>query len=207
MRRQGLRTQTEDSAARGRVHADAGIRHGGMFRPAAVYGRGGDQPEIFVDDGEEIEGGLSRRYAQVVPVIAEEMGDGIPGIDHHRCGEKFFKELQIGTFAHAVVVLTGRRRRRRSRGGRRLERRYGKDRRHEFSAFSLPSVDIDFFGDGGGLEDFTVFAGRLAFAKEEITAVFQGGMKDGEHAFLQDGLEVNQHVAAADEIKTAEGRI
>ena len=68
-------------------------------------------------------------------------------------------------------------------------------------------MDIDFFGDGGGLEDFTVFAGRFTLAEEEITAVFQGGMKDGEHAFLQDGLEVNQHVAAADEIKTAEGRI
>ena len=32
-------------------------------------------------------------------------------------------------------------------------------------------------------------------------------MEDGEHAFLQDGLKVYQHIAAADEIQTPEGRI
>ena len=126
-------------------------------------------------------------------------------IDHHRRRQEFLQELDVGAFhivAGALPVghIAG--------AGRNRADIWNAERgRNKFIHLSFSFMYIDFFRAAYRMEDIAAFSRRLAFSKEKETAVFQRGMEYGEQSPLQDRLEVDHHVPAADQVQFSKGRI
>ena len=68
-------------------------------------------------------------------------------------------------------------------------------------------VDKDLLVGAQDPEDVIVINDRLRPAQEEIAAVVEGHVEDGKEIPLQDILEIDQEISAADQVQPAEGRI
>ena len=56
-------------------------------------------------------------------------------------------------------------------------------------------------------EHIVVVDDGLGTPQEQITLIIQGHVENGEQIALQHGLEIDQHIPAADQVQLAEGRI
>ena len=201
----GIDRQVDDLAPRGVVHDNVRVGHGNVFCAAAADGRGGNEPDVLVDHVEEVEAGLARSNVEVVRAVPEEVDNVVLAVDDDRGRQEALDELDVDVVEAAGAVFApgaaG------NAGGHGLDVGQVEDGRGELVHLGHAAVHIDLFGQGHGVEELGVLAGRLALAKEEVATLLEGGIEDGEDGLLQYGLEVDEHVAAADEIELAEGRI
>ena len=68
-------------------------------------------------------------------------------------------------------------------------------------------VDKDLLIGAQDPEDIIIIDDGLGPAQEEVALVLQGHMENSEQLTLQDALEIDQQVPAADQVQLAEGRI
>ena len=176
-----------------------------MLRTAAGKRRGSGEAQILVNDVEQVERRTPRRDAEVVHVAAEEVDDVVALVDDHRRRKEAFQILRVDRLeriarrALAFARHALRRHRLHVRNAERGRRRI----------FHLPRtiVNVDLLRAACRLEHVRVFVRCLAFAQEQISPVLQGGMEDGEQTALQNRLEVDHDVAAADQVQLAERRV
>ena len=197
--------QVNEPPPRGGVDQDIGIGDGGVLRAGAAQRRGRGEAQILADDVEQVERRLARRDGDVVHIVSEEVDDVVGGVEHQRGGHKVLQKARVHRFhfkIRAGHVLHAH-----DAGLHRLEGGHVEHGRGQIVRLARAVVDVDFLRAASGVEGVGILVGRLALAQEQVAAVFQRGMENGEQAPLQYRLEVNHHVAAANQVQLAKRRV
>ena len=176
-----------------------------MLRPAAADSGRRRQGQILIHHLEKIQRGFPRGQSQIVVVIAEKVEYSIIPPDNHRGRQVPFQEPGIAALVRGLTAL-------RDPGVDVLQRQVlnignVEGRRRQILHLALCFMHIDLFRTAHRLKQVHIFPSRLAFAKEQDPPGFQRLMKDGEQPPPHHRLEVDHHIAAADEVQLAERRI
>ena len=142
---------------------------------------------------------------EVIAVIAEEVQDAVVLVQDDRGGHELLQEMGVerlgpGRLRMGAALAAAQR-------GDGLDVGDVEGGRGQVLHLALALVDVDLLGAAHRFEQVDVLARRLALAQEQIAVVLERLMEDGEQAPPQHRLEIDHHVAAADQVQLAEGRI
>lgn len=153
---------------------------------------------------EEIERRFAATHQQIAPRALGEVNDGVHLVDDERRRPVFFEEPQMqidggepAARLHASQIGYGCRVARFQAGKNRRPRR--DDARH------LAALEqVDFLVDGR--EEVRAF-GRLGGAEEKVSAGLEGEVQHLHGAVLRGAVEIDEDIAAGNEVEVREGRI